>query len=125
MITSRMSRYRTGGFGSRRARLFGLLTTTDLDVPDKRSFVFLEQKGVSDEQLEDMLKFTDSIVFYGNKNLDDFALSSLDREYHYPALDCWTNDYHSPWTRDFFYASTWLGAAYRSGNPGILTSVSG
>ena len=95
----------------------GLLTTTDLDVPDKRSFVFLEQKGVSDEQLEDMLKFTDSIVFYGNKNLDDFALSSLDREYHYPALDCWTNDYHSPWTRDFFYASTWLGAAYRSGNP--------
>jgi hypothetical protein len=86
----------------------GLLTTTDLDVPDKRSFVFLEQNGVSDEQLEDMLNFTDSIVFYGNKNLDDFALSSLGRDYYYPALDCWTKDYNSPWTRDFFYSTSWF-----------------
>jgi len=95
----------------------GFLTETNPDVPDGRSCIFLEQNVLSGEQLEDTLKFTDSVVFYGNKDFDDFTLSSLDGDYYYPALDCWTNDYRSPWTRDFFYSTRWLNAATGPGNP--------
>ncbi len=96
----------------------GLLTQLTWMCPATRSSIFLEQNTLSGEQLEDTLKFTDSIVIYGNKNLDDFALSSLGSDYYYPALDCWTNDYRSPWTRDFFYASSWLNAVSSGpGNP--------
>lgn len=94
----------------------GLLTITDLNMPDKHPFIFLEQNAVSDHQLEYMLNFTDSIVFYGNKNLDDFALSSLARDYYYPALDCWTKDYNSPWTRDFFNSTAWFYTYVKSGH---------
>ncbi len=96
----------------------GLLTTTGLDVPNSRSALFLEQKAPGDEQLEDILRYTDFIVIYGNKSMDDFVLSSVGTQYYHPALDCWTNDYRSPWTRDFFYASSWLNAVSSGpGNP--------
>ncbi|MFC1961742.1 hypothetical protein ACFLWN_01655 [Chloroflexota bacterium] len=88
-------------------RSLGLIAKTDIAVPDKRSFIFLEQSARNSEQMEETLKLTDTIIFYGNKYFDDFLLSSLDGKYYYPALDCWQNDYRSPWKRDFFYSENW------------------
>jgi hypothetical protein len=96
-----------------------LLTRADMSIPDGRSSIFLEQNVLTAAQLEDTLRFTDSIVFYGNKSFDDFTLSSLGGEWDYPALDCWTKDSNSPWTRDFFYSTNWyrICAQSNQGNP--------
>jgi hypothetical protein len=72
-----------------------------------RSFIFLEQNVNNPDQMDTMLKCTDSILLYANKSIDDLLLSSLDSSYYHPALDCWEGDYRSPWTRDFFYSLNW------------------
>ena len=76
-------------------------------VPEGRSFIFLEQNVNTPDQIDTMLKCTDSILLYANKDIDDLVLGSLDSSYYYPALDCWDGDYQSPWTRDFFYSLYW------------------
>ena len=45
-----------GGLGS-----LGLIAKTDIAVPDKRSFIFLEQSARNSEQMEETLKLTDTI----------------------------------------------------------------
>jgi hypothetical protein len=76
-------------------------------IPDRRSFIFLEQSANTPDQIDTMLKCTDSILFYANKDIDDLVLGSLDSIYYHPALECWQGDYRSPWTRDFFYSLYW------------------
>jgi hypothetical protein len=76
-------------------------------VSEGRSFIFLEQNANTPDEIDTMLKCTDSILFYANEDIDDLVLGSLDSSYYHPALDCWDGDYRSPWRRDFFYSLYW------------------
>jgi len=80
-------------------------------VPYEHPTVFLEQYPMPDNDIDTLLNFGNIILFYGDKDLNDLTLSSIDDEYLFAPSDHLVETLPlSPWDKDFFYSHLWVPA---------------
>lgn len=84
----------------------------DLDIYDPNNYplIFMEQYPLTKTDLETYLKFADTIIFYGEKDLNDLFLSTIGREFLYSPADF--RPAFSPWKVDFFFSSKWIKRSF-------------
>jgi hypothetical protein len=71
--------------------------------------IFLEQSPLSIQQLTSYVSYSDALMFFGPKNLDDIVLSTIGRDYYVAPQDSLTNTLPlSSWNKDFFYSNLWV-----------------
>jgi hypothetical protein len=71
--------------------------------------IFLEQSPLSIEQLTSYLSYSDALMIFGPKSVDDLILSSIGSEYYVAPQDSLKSTWPvSPWDKDFFYSNLWV-----------------
>ncbi|MHA1665188.1 MAG: hypothetical protein ACTSVW_05085 [Candidatus Njordarchaeales archaeon] len=90
--------------------VLSLLCDLDGYIPYNYPLIFIEQYALDKTDLETYLKFADAILFYGEKDLNDLFLSTIDREFLYSPADF--RPAFSPWKVDFFFSSKWIKRSF-------------
>jgi len=84
--------------------LISPLCALDGYTPYDYPLIFIEQYLPTKAELETYLKFSDAILFYGEKDFEDLFLSTICKKYLYSPADYQP----STWKVDFFYSSSWI-----------------
>ena len=87
------------------------LSNIESYVPYELPIVFLEQFPTTKEEINALLDFGSILQFYGGKDFDDLALSTLGSNYIFAPSDYLVETAPlSPWDIDFFYSHLWVPA---------------